>query len=236
MNYQSAPVLSETELEDALGETMRRVYIWMTLGLLVTFGAAAAVALSPTLINVILGNPLVFLGLVIGELVLVFTLSSMLMRLSPGIALAMFFAYALANGLVLSVIFLAYSISAIAVAFFATACMFAAMSLLGWTTKRNLSSFGSYLFVGLIGLIVASLVNMFLRSPMLDWIIAYAGVFIFLGLTVHDTQRTRNMLAAALVGSDQLMVERIHIISALSLYLDFINLFLFLLRILGRRR
>jgi len=227
--------LSEARVAEALGDTMRRVFLWMTLGLLATAATSIAVAVTP-LSKLILGNPIIFFGLLIGEFVLVITLTAAIGKLAPASALALFFLYAVVNGLTLSVIFFAYTTSAIAVSFFAASCMFGAMALLGYTTHMDFSKFGVYLLMGLIGLIVVSLINLFLRSNMLDWIISLVGVLLFLGLTAYDTQKIKRMLGPGLAAGDEAVVSRVSVLGALNLYLDFINLFLMILRLIGRRR
>ncbi len=227
--------MSDERVAEALGDTMRRVFLLKTLGLLATTAAAFGVAATP-LSNLILGNMFIFFGLIIGELVLVIALSAAIGRLAPATALALFLVYAVVNGLTLSVIFFAYSSSAIAVAFFATACMFGAMALLGYTTQMDFSKFGVFLLMGLVGLIVVSLVNFFLRSNLVSWIISLVGAFLFLGLTAYDTQKIKRMLVPQLAAGDEAAVSRVSVLGALSLYLDFINLFLMILRLINRKR
>ena len=158
------------------------------------------------------------------------------MTLDPEIALAGFLAYAAINGFTMAFVFLAYELGSVALVFGITTAMFGAMSLIGYTTKTDLSSWGSYLMMGVIGIVVASLGNIWLQSPVLHWVVSYAGVAIFLGLTVYDTQKIKNMTAWAISTGDEKNLRRVGVRGALSLYLDFINLFIFLLRILGRRR
>jgi FtsH-binding integral membrane protein len=148
----------------------------------------------------------------------------------------LFFAYAALNGLTFSVLFMVYTLGSVAYTFFATAALFGAMSILGYTTKMDLSKVGSFLFMGLIGLIIAMLVNMFWANTALGWIVTFVGILLFLGLTVYDTQRIKRMTAAALQGGDENVQARMGILGALALYLDFINLFLFMLQLGGRRR
>lgn len=227
--------VSEGQLADALGAAMRRVYLWMAIGLLVTTVIAAVVA-NTGLVLLIAANPIVFIGLIVGELAMVIAVSAAINRVSPATALLLFFAYSALNGATLAVIFLVYTLGSIALTFFASAALFGAMSIIGYTTKMDLSRFGAFLLMGLIGIIIASVVNMFLASTALEWIITFVGIFVFLGLAVYHTQRIRvNTLAALQAGDDQ-AAARVGIIGALSLYLDFINLFLMLLRLMGRRR
>jgi len=212
---------------------IRRVYNWMGLGLALTALVAYYTAASPSLTRLIFGNQLIFFALIIGELALVFALSAAIDRLQPSTATIMFFVYAGLNGLTLSVIFLAYTQASIANTFFVTAGTFGLTSLYGYTTKRDLTSWGSFFFMGLIGIILASLVNFWLQSEAVYWVITYIGVFVFVGLTAYDTQAIKNMAAAGF--SDTASESKAAVIGALRLYLDFINLFLMLLRIMGRR-
>ncbi len=211
-----------------------RVYNWMGLGLATTAVVALMTASSPALLNFIFGSQLVFFGLIIAELGLVMALSAAIGRLQATTAALMFFIYSALNGLTLSAIFIAYTSASIANTFFVTAGTFGAMSLYGYVTKRDLTSWGSFLFMGLIGIVIASLVNIFLRSEMIYWLVTYAGVIIFVGLTAYDTQQIKAM---ALQGfGDEESERKGAVIGALRLYLDFVNLFLMLLNIFGRRR
>jgi uncharacterized protein len=212
---------------------LTQVYAWMTAGLLTTGAIAMFVASSPALVNLIFGNMVLFFGLIIAELVLVWVLSANIMRLAPATATAMFLGYAALNGLTLAIIFLAYTAESIAGTFFVTAGTFGAMSAYGYFTKRDLSGMGNFLFMALIGLIIASVVNIFVASSALYWIITYAGVLIFVALTAYDTQKIKRLIAEV---RDEQGERRVAVYGALTLYLDFINLFLFLLRILGNRR
>jgi uncharacterized protein len=215
-------------------EFIRRVYNWMGLGLALTALVAYYTAASPSLTRLIFGNQLIFFALIIGELALVFGLSAAIDRLQPGTATLMFFVYAGLNGLTLAVIFLAYTQSSIANAFFVTAGTFGITSLYGYTTKRDLTSWGSFFFMGLVGIILASVVNLFLQSEAIYWVTTYIGVIVFVGLTAYDTQAIKNMAAAGF--ADAASETKAAVIGALKLYLDFINLFLMLLRIMGDRR
>jgi FtsH-binding integral membrane protein len=157
--------------------------------------------------------------------------------MAPGTALALFFVYSAINGLTLATIFLIYSLGTIYLAFGSTAITFAILSIIGFTTKQDLSNWGSYLMMGLVGLIIASVANFFFASTMLlDTIITYAGLLLFLSLTVYDTQRIKKMTSQAILSGQDQVVARIGVLGALRLYLDFINMFLFILRLLGRRR
>ena len=212
---------------------MTRVYAWMTAALLITAGAAGEESYFG---HIIYGNSAAILVLIIAELALVFGLSMAINKISPTVAAAMFIIYSLINGVTLSSIFFAYEIGTIYSAFAATALTFGGMSLVGYTTKKDLSGFGGLLFMGLIGIIIASLVNMFWHNGVLDSIITYIGVFMFVGLTAYDTQRIKQMSAAAEYSGDSSAAGKVAIMGALALYLDFINLFLYLLRLLGRNR
>lgn len=209
-----------------------QVYAWMTAGLLVTGAIAMFVASSQTLTSLILGTPLFFV-LILAELGLVWFLSARIGKMAVSTATALFLAYSALNGLTLSVIFLAYTSASIATTFFVTAGTFGAMSLYGYVTKRDLTTIGNLCFMALIGFLLASLVNIFLASESLYWILTYLGILIFVGLTAWDTQKIKQMSQAA---SNETEGQRVAIFGALHLYLDFINLFLLLLRILGRRR
>jgi hypothetical protein len=209
------------------------VYAWMSAGLALTAVVAWYVSTNEALLSWIFGSG-IWIGLIVVELILVFTISAAVNRLSPSAATGLFLLYAALNGLTLSVIFLVYTGSSIAGTFLATAGTFAGTSVYGMVTKRDLTRLGSLLFMALIGLIIASVVNMFWANSTLYWIITYAGVAIFIGLTAYDTQRLKAI--AVQTANDPRMAARLAINGALKLYLDFINLFLLLLRILGDRR
>lgn len=211
-----------------------RVYNWMGSGLALTGLVAWGVSQSPSLVMAIAGNPIIFFGLIIAQLGAVFYLASRVMSMSAQRAMTVFLGYAVLNGLTFSIIFLTYTASSITTAFVVTAGMFGAMSLYGATTKKDLTSWGSFLFMGLIGIIIASVVNMFLQSSAMYWITTYAGVLIFTGLTAYDTQKILRMNILGNEGTEEDTKEAIS--GALRLYLDFINLFLMMLRILGDRR
>lgn len=213
---------------------MTRVYGWMSFALLVTGLVAMFSASSPAVMGTIIGNRLIFFGLIIGQLLLVGSLSGWVSRMSANTAMAIFLLYSVLNGLTFSIIFLVYTMESIATTFYITAGTFAAMSLYGYFTKTDLTKTGSFLFMGLIGVVIASVANYFMKSEMLYWIISYVGVFIFIGLTAYDTQKIKNMNIIGNEGTDEDRKEAI--MGALTLYLDFINLFLMLLRIFGRRK
>jgi FtsH-binding integral membrane protein len=209
---------------------MASVYRWMTLGLLVTAGVAFYVASTPSVLQVVFGNKMVFWGLVIAQFGLVITLSAAVNKLSAGVAGALFLVYSALTGATISVVLLAYTGASVASAFAVTAGTFLAMSIYGTVTKRDLTSWSSFLFMGLIGVVIASVVNIFMKSSMVSWVISAAAVVVFTGLTAYDTQRLRRMAAA---GAN---VAALPVNGALALYLDFINLFLSILNIFGGRR
>ncbi len=213
---------------------MRKVYTWMALALVITGVTAYGVATTPSLIEAIVMNRVLFWGLVIAEFGLVFGISGMLHKLSLATATLMFIAYSVINGALLSVIFLVYTMDSIGMVFFITAATFGVMALIGYTTKTDLTKMGSILFMALIGLIIATVVNMFVHSSGLQLIISYAGVLIFVGLTAYDTQKIKQMLYEQ--DSADESAQKLALVSALSLYLDFVNLFIYLLRILGNRK
>ncbi len=214
------------------GEFVRRVYNWMALGLAVTAITALFTVSSPGLLQIVL-NPTAMIVLIVAELGLVVALSAAINRLNSSTALLMFFGYAFLNGLTLSAIFLVYTKASIANTFFITAGTFAVMSIYGYTTQKDLTSWGSFLMMGLIGVLIASVVNIFFNSPMIYWLVTYAGVVVFVGLTAYDAQQIKAMAYAGFSGYE--MERKGAVIGALRLYLDFINLFLMLLRIFGRR-
>jgi uncharacterized protein len=217
-----------------VGEFIRRVYNWMGLGLALTALVALYTASNQHLLSLIVGNSLVFFGLIIAELALVLILSAAISRMQSTTGMLLFFLYSALNGLTLSVIFLAYTRASIANTFFVTAGTFGVMSFYGYTTQRDLTSWGSFLFMGLIGIILASVVNIFLNSQMIYWVVTYAGVLIFVGLTAYDTQKLKTMAMAGFASEED--QRKTAVMGALALYLDFINLFLMLLRIMGSRR
>ena len=212
---------------------MVRVYNWMTAGLVVTAGVAYSVATSPTLVQAI-ANPWILFPLIIAQLGLVFWLASRVMQMSAAQATGVFMLYSALTGVTLSFVFLAYTAASLTSTFLVTAGTFGAMSFYGYTTKRDLTAMGSFLFMGLIGIIIASLVNFFLQSPMIYWLVTYAGVLIFVGLTAYDTQKIKEMNILGNEGTEEDTKEAVR--GALTLYLDFINLFLMLLRVMGNRR
>lgn len=228
--------LSRTIVDDSytvlVRQSVTRAFVWMTLGLAIT-GLTALFVADSNLIEVIFSSGS-FWMLVIAELAVVWFLSSRIMKLSMPVATAAFAVYSLLNGVTLSPIFLVYTGESITSTFFITAATFGTMAVFGYTTKRDLSSWGSYLMMALIGLIIASVVNIFLGSSLLMWAISYLGVLLFVGLTAYDTQQLKAMIAASI--GDEEQTKKVALLGALNLYLDFINLFIYLLRILGKRR
>lgn len=230
-NYQTPPTPpSVTGLQSLVSSTMKPVYVKMFLGLLVT-AFTAMYAASSSFINFFIAHHWLMWVLIIAELGLVFTISGAINKLSSGTATLLFYIFAIINGLMLSTIFLAYSPGAIMKTFFITAGTFGAMSIYGYFTNSDLTKWGSFFFMALIGLIIASVVNIFVHSSGLDWIISIVGVLLFVGLTAWDTQQIKRM--AMVTGAEN--QSKLATWGALSLYLDFINLFIYLLRIFGNR-
>lgn len=224
----------ELSMSEAFPVLMRKVFTWMALALVITGFTAYYVASSPSILSLIFSNQLVFWGLIIGEFALVIGLSAAINRLSLTTATIMFVLYSLINGATLSTIFMIYTMSSITSVFFITAGTFAAMSAFGYFTKTDLSSWGKILLMALVGIIIATIVNIFLKSSGLEMIVNYLGVLIFVGLTAYDVQKIKQMMLQAPDASEGL--QKMALLGALSLYLDFINLFLYLLRIFGSRR
>lgn len=230
--------LIKDQINVAQANFMAKVYAWMAGALCVTGIIAFVVANTPELVLAIVGNKLMFYGLIICEIILVVYLSSAIHKISVPNAIAMFLLYAAINGATLSIIFLAYTLESIATTFFITATTFGAMSAYGYFTKKDLTSIGNLAIMGLIGIIIASVVNMFLQSTMLYWITTYIGVFVFIGLIAYDTQKIKNIYEGIYTsGEETIEIEqKSAVMGALSLYLDFINLFLLLLRFFGGRK
>jgi FtsH-binding integral membrane protein len=211
---------------------LRQVYGWMAAGLGITAVVAYGVAGSPTLLRAILGNPILFFGLIVAELGLVWYLSARAQRLAPATASGLFVLYSALNGATLSVVLLAYTGASVATTFVVTAGMFGALAVFGTTTSRSLAGAGQFFFMGLIGLVLASVVGMFWHNDALQFLISVVGVIVFTGLTAWDAQRLRQMALEIPAGQ----TGSYAIVGALSLYLDFVNLFLFMLRFMGSRR
>ena len=224
------PTLAAAQPDAARATLFRNVYLWMTMALALTALTAYTVAGSETLLQAIFSSRFVFLGLIVAELVLVFVLAANIMRMSFLTATLMFIAYSVVNGATLSTIFLVYDLGSIGLTFLVTAGMFGAMSLYGFVTGRDLSSWGNLLTMALVGVIL----NLFLRSEMLMWIVTYVGILLFVGLTAYDTQTIKRMIYSGAEVDEPM--QKMALLGALSLYLDFINLFLYMLRLLGNRR
>ena len=238
MNYndyelKNLTVDQQLSMSSAFPVLMRKVYVWMTLALVITGFTAYGVATSPGVLQAIYGNQLLFWGMIIAEFALVIGVSAAINRLSLTTATLMFILYSVINGALLSYIFLVYTASSIAAVFFITAGTFGAMALVGYTTKTDLTSIGKYLFMALIGLIIATVVNVFIKSEGFTYILSYIGVLIFVGLTAYDSQKIKQMLIQAPDAGES--AQKLALLGALTLYLDFINLFIYLLRIFGKR-
>lgn len=217
-----------------IGSFFRSVYGWMTVGLGLTAVVALFTVSTPALMQMIFGNKLVFYGLIIAQFGLVIALSAAINRMTAATATLMFCVYAALSGLTFASIFVVYTQSSIASTFFITAGTFGVMSVYGRVTQKDLSSWGSFLFMGLIGIIIASVVNIFLKSPAMTWVVSCAGVLIFTGLTAYDTHSLKVLAQKGFAHSEER--NKVAIVGALKLYLDFINLFLMLLRLLGGNR
>jgi len=204
--------------------TMGAVYGWMAAGLAITAFVSMAVVSSPTLLNMLYGNRMMFFGLMIAELGLVFAIGGFAVRMGTATAAPLFLLYSALNGVTLSGIFLVYTGQSISSAFVTTAGTFGAMSVYGLVTKRDLTSLGSFCFMGLIGIVIASIVNIFLHSNMIQFMVSGIGLIVFIGLTAYDTQKLKGVRGGAAVAG------------ALALYLDFINIFLMMLQLFGDRR
>lgn len=230
-NYQE--IGRDARAQAITSQFMTKVYGWMSFAMFLTALMAWTVANSETAFSFIFGNKVVFYGLIIGQLALVWTVSRSLNRYSVGMLSFLFVLYSLLNGAMIASIFFLYTMESIASTFVVTGLTFGAVSLYGYTTKKDLSGMGSILMMALIGLIIASVVNIFWVNSTLYWIVTYAGVLIFVGLTAYDTQKLKQMSYQI---DDEQTAGKMAIGGALSLYLDFINLFLHLLRILGDRK
>ncbi len=224
-----------TQTQVTVNSFIQSVYNWMAVGLGLTGIVAFFTAHSEPMMRFIFGNQLVFFGLIIAELALVFSISARVHKMEASTATALFVIYAALNGLTISAIFLVYTMSSIASVFFICAATFLACSIYGYVTKRDLTSLGGFMFMGLIGIIIATVVNIFIQSQAIMTIVSYLGVFIFIGLTAYDTQKLKHMAQTQPEGLEAGVVRKGAILGALSLYLDFINMFLFMLHIFGGR-
>ena len=234
LNYNSLSRQEQLQSSLAFPMLMRKVYLWMALAMVITGLTSYYVATSPALLEMIFTNSAVLWGLIIGELALVFGLSAAINKLSLPVATLMFVLYSVVNGATLSFVFLVYTSTSIVNVFLITAITFAVMAAYGYFTKKDLTSWGRMLFMALIGLIIASVVNIFLKSSGMNMVISYIGVLVFVGLTAYDSQKIKEMLMQAPDAGETM--QKLALLGALSLYLDFINLFLYLLRILGSSR
>ena len=219
---------------EVMNAFMRGVFGWMSLGLGVTAAISYTIITSQDLLMLALNNMNAIFGLMVVELILVFVMAGAAHKLAPGVAAGLFMVYSAMNGVTLTPILAIYTGASVFQAFITTAGMFAAMSIYGLTTKKDLTSWGSFLFMGLIGIIIASIVNIFMASSMMSFVISGIGVVVFTGLTAYDVQRFQTM--GMLMSDDEVAVKRATISGALTLYLDFINLFLMILRFMGASR
>ena len=237
MDYEeltnSVPREREYEMSNTLPVLIRKVYLWMAMALAITAFTAYYVASNEMILTAIYTNQILFFGLIIAELGLVIGLSAAINRLSLTVATTMFVVYSVINGATLSYVFLAYTASSVTNVFLITAGTFAAMALWGYFTKTDLTSMGKILFMALIGVIIATIVNIFTKSAGFEMILNYVGVLIFTGLTAYDSQKIKEMLNTMPEADEG--AQKVALLGALSLYLDFINLFLYLLRIFGKR-
>lgn len=233
LDFQGISAERQWDVSAAFPVLMRKVYVWMTLALVITGITAYGVANSPGILQAIYTNKILFFGMIIAEFALVIGVSAAINRLSLATATLMFVLYSVINGALMSYIFLAYTASSVATVFFITAGTFAAMAVVGYTTKTDLSSMGKYLFMALIGLIIATVVNLFVKSDGMTLILSYIGVLVFVGLTAWDSQKIKQMMLQAPDAGEG--AQKLALLGALTLYLDFINLFIYLLRIFGKR-
>jgi hypothetical protein len=229
-------MIQKAQVQVRVNSFVRSVYNWMAIGLGITGVVAYGVANSPGVTEVIFGSQLVFFGLIIAQLAMVYMISARIQRMQASTATMLFIVYSALNGATLSSVFLAYTQSSITSTFFICAATFTACSVYGWTTRRDLTTMGGFLTMGLIGIVIASVVNMFVQSGAVSTIVSYVGVLVFVGLTAYDTQEIKNMALSQPADIDAGAVRKGAILGALKLYLDFINLFLMLLRIFGGRR
>lgn len=225
----------EGAVSSAMAENsvFRNVYLWMCGALTITGLVAYYIASNPSVSYSLFSNSMVFYGLIIAEFVLVIALTAAINKISALTATLMFLLYSVINGATLSAIFFVYTMASIATAFFVTAGTFGVMAIYGSVTKTDLTKVGNICFMALIGIIIASLVNIFLKNPMMDMIVSIIAVIVFVGLTAYDTQKIKKMLWNAEMNDT---TQKLAVLGALTLYLDFINLFLYILRIFGSRR
>lgn len=232
--WMTTQTASAEQVEEIQRSFVLKVYSWMLAGLMITGIMALFTVNYEPLLNFVVATRFAMLGLIAVQLGLVVWLSARVEKMSASTATMIFLGYSALTGVTLSVIFLIYTAASLATTFFATAGMFGAMSLYGYVTKKDLTGLGTFLMMGLIGIVIASVVNMFLANSTLYWITSYIGIFIFVGLTAYDTQKIKMMSQLSLEGGEA--EQKGAIIGALRLYLDFINLFLLMLRVMGNRR
>ena len=232
-NPYTRPQVLEYGQSSVLSRFMNNVYAWMCAGLATTAVVAWGLSTQKQALATVLSWPVIMILLIV-QIGLAVTVANAVRRISTGVATALFLLYAALNGILFSSIFIIYSLPSIGLAFAITAGMFGGMSLIGFVTKTDLTSFRSFLYMGLFGIIIASIVNMFMHSPMLYWIVTYAAVFIFLGLTAYDTQKLKQLAYAT--ENDPILASRLAVTGSLILYLDFINLFIYMLQILASSR
>lgn len=233
LNFQAYSAERQMDISVAFPVLMRKVYVWMTLALAITGFTAYAVATNAGISGFLFAHPQLIWVFFIAELALVIGLSAAIRKISLTVATLMFVAYAVLNGVTFASLFYVYTMGSLATTFFITAGTFGAMSVVGFFTKADLSSMGKILLMALIGIIIASIVNIFVASSGLEMIVTYLGVLIFVGLTAYDTQKIKQMFLTAPDASES--TQKYAVLGALTLYLDFINLFLYLLRIFGRK-
>jgi uncharacterized protein len=233
-NERTAQMITAEQAEDLQRAFVTKVYSWMMAGLMITGIVALLTIQVPALLELIFSSRFAFMGIVIAQLGLVIWLSARVEKMSAATATMVFLGYSALTGLTLSVVFLAYTSASLATTFFVTAGTFGAMSAYGYITKRDLTSMGSFMMMGLIGVVLASVVNIFLNNSTIYWITTYIGILIFVGLTAYDTQKIKEMSGVSLQGGE--IEQKGAIMGALRLYLDFINLFLMLLRVMGNRK
>ncbi len=222
------------DVTSAFATLMKNVYVWMTLALAVTGLTAYYVSINTLLLNAIFSSKAVFFGLLIAELAVVLILSACIKKIAFPVAAIMMAVYSILNGVTMASIFIVYELASIATTFFVTAGTFAAMAIVGYTTKKDLTKMGGILLMALIGLIIAGVVNLFLQSSTMGYIVSFVGVLVFTGLTAYDSQKIKNMLLQCEDVNEG--TQKIALLGSLTLYLDFINLFLYLLRFMGNRK
>lgn len=233
-DYMDNQYAVEQQAAAAVNTFVSKVFGWMGLGLLITAIVAVITASTPAMVNAIFGNQVLFIGLLIGELALVWILSANIRTMSAATATIMFIVYSGLNGLTLSVLLMVYTASSIYSTFFVTAAMFGVMAAYGYFTRRDLTGVGSFMLMGLIGLIIGSVINLFFFNETMYWLLTIIGIIVFIGLTAYDMQKIKRIGAGINAASAD--GQKAAIMGALALYLDFINLLILMLRIMGRRK